>query len=794
MTTAAATTLTAATLDAACLQCGLPTHQGDRFCCGGCAAAFGLRDVLPQSDNKPDAPAPVSDVSHFVVDESDGTHTLHMMVEGMRCASCAFVIEDTLNKQPQVTARVNLTTRRLALRWQGDIAHANDLVARIAAAGYKLMPFDAAQLQDADAREEQHLLRCLAVAGFASGNIMMLSIGLWSSDQITMGMATRDFMHWLSALIAIPTVVFAGRPFFLSAWQALSHKRSNMDVPISVALILTTGMSLFEVIHHGTYAYFDSVTMLLFLLLIGRYLDRRTRGRARAAAQDLLMMMAGTATVVEGGQMRLHPIRELASGMVLHVAAGEKIAADGVVESGVSEVDPSFITGETITVPVGVGTRVLGGMVNKIAPLTVRLSAAMGDSLLGEVIRLMEKAEQGHAHYVRLADRIARWYTPVVHFLAAATFIVWCPLLGRGWQPSLLAAMTVLIITCPCALGLAVPAVQVLTSGRLFKRGMLLKSADAIERLATVDMIVFDKTGTLTQGQPRLTNPQAIGSHTMQIAASLAARSKHPLARALYAMYGGKILDMDVTETAGQGLATVYQDKEICLGRHDWCGDVSAPADDSPELWLRIAGQPPLRFTFADDLRLDAALVITQLKQQGYGLCLLSGDREPAVAAVAQLLGFDDYAARVSPVEKAARVEALRQQGHKILMIGDGLNDAPALASADVSMSPSSALDIAQNAADLVFQGERLSPVVEALQIARRANRLVQQNFILSFVYNIVAVPVAMLGWVTPLIAAVAMAGSSILVVLNAQRINRGQAQTPNQIQAQTQAQTGRRT
>jgi Cu2+-exporting ATPase len=416
---------------------------------------------------------------------------------------------------------------------------------------------------------------------------------------------------------------------------------------------------------------------------------------------------------------------------------------------------------------------VFGGMVNKLAPIEVKLSAATNDSLLGEIIRLMEKAEQGHARFVRIADRIARYYTPVVHFLALATFLVWCPLLGHPWQPSLLAAMTVLIITCPCAVGLAVPAVQVLTSGRLFKRGMLLKSADALERMATVNTIVFDKTGTLTVGKPKLANPQEIGARNMQIAASMAAQSRHPLAKALFDMYGGKILPMTVAEYPGKGLEATHEGKLVRMGRRDWCGDAASDAAEGPELWLAIDGQPPLRFAFEDEPRADAPLVIAGLKAQGYRLVLLSGDREPAVAAMAKTLGIDDFRARVTPVDKAAVIEALRKDG-KVLMVGDGLNDAAALAAADVSMSPSTALDIAQNAADIVFQGDRLAPVAEALHTAKRSQKLVVENFYLSFIYNAIAVPVAMIGLATPLIAAIAMAGSSIVVVLNAQRINMG--------------------
>ncbi len=737
-----------------------------------------MSEIAPTSSEPSSGSSPaLRDLGRFVEDEKDGGHVLYLMVDGMRCASCAFLIENTLNKEPGVAARVNLTTKRLALRWQGERSRGQELAARVAALGYKPTPYDAGALDQGDAKEERFLLRCLAVAGFASGNIMLLSVALWSSSGETMGIATRDLFHMLSGLIAIPAMIYAGRPFFRSAVEALTHGRTNMDVPISVALLLTTFMSLFETMRHGSYAYFDSVVMLLFLLLIGRWLDRRTRGRARAAAESLLMMMAGTATVLDDGQARLLPIRELQSGLLLQVAAGEKIAADGVIENGASEVDPSFITGETEALAVKTGDAVYGGMVNLVAPVTVRITAAREHSLLGEVIRLMEKAEQGHAQYVRLADKVARAYTPVVHGLALATFLMWWLGFGSDWQPALMNAMTVLIITCPCALGLAVPAVQVLASSRLFRQGMLLKSADALERMASIDTIVFDKTGTLTAGRPRLANPQEIGSRNMQIAASLAAHSRHPLARSLHGMYGGKLLPMEVSEQAGQGLEAVHEGKKLRLGRRDWCAPDAAPPDDGrQELWLAADGAGLARFAFEDDLRADAAEVVAALKKKGYGIVLLSGDRDAPAAAVGAALGIEDVRARVTPVDKTAAVEELRKKGRRVLMVGDGLNDASALMAADASMSPSSALDITQNAADIVFRGDRLAPVPEALEVARRSHRLVKQNFILSFLYNALAVPMAMAGLVTPLIAAVAMSGSSLAVVANAQRLKIGEA------------------
>ncbi len=697
------------------------------------------------------------------------------MVEGMRCASCAFLIERTMNAQPGVTARMNLTTRRLTVQWTGAAERGNELVRRIAALGYHLRPFNAAALMHAEQHETTFLLRCLAVAGFAAGNIMLISVALWSSTQSSMGIATRDLLHLVSGCIAVPTVLFAGRPFFQSAWEALRHRRTNMDVPIAVALILTTMMSLFEILRHGEFVYFDSVVMLVFLLLAGRYLDRSARGRARAAAQELLALMSGTATVIESGRTVLLSIQELRPGMVLAIAAGERISADGTVVTGASELDPSLMTGETVTVPVQPGDRVLAGMVNLLTPMTIRVTAAAEHSQLGVIIRLMEQAEQGQAAYVRLADRVARYYTPVVHVLALATFLVWWGAVGIPWQTALLTAMTVLIITCPCALGLAVPVVQVLASSSLFRRGMLLKSADALERLAAVDTIVFDKTGTLTLGQPILVNAAEIAPETMQLAARLAVHSRHPLARAIVAQSPSPPLgeDGEVQERAGYGMRAVIEGNEVRLGKRAWCGEDAAPSDDHPELWLRAGTAASVRFVFTDTLREDAVAVIADLKKQNYTIALLSGDRVPVVHEVAAQLGITDWHAGMTPAEKGKHIAALREAGGNVLMVGDGLNDALALTAAHVSLAPTTALDIAQNAADIVFQGVRLDPVTTALQVACRTQRLVQQNFLLALAYNFCAVPLAMLGHVTPLIAAIAMASSSILVVANAQRVQR---------------------
>lgn len=699
--------------------------------------------------------------------------TAHLLVEGMHCPSCVAVIEGALKKQPEViSARLNLSTKRLKIEWQGGAAEGERWQALINAMGYRAVPFDPETAETGEQREEKFLLRCLAVAGFASGNLMLISIPLWGSDAATMGEATRGFFHWIQAAIALPALAYSGIPFYRSAWRALKEGRTNMDVPISVAVILATLMSLFEAATHGAHAYFDSGVMLIFFLLVGRYLEARAKGRARAAAQDLLRMMTGTVTVQEpGGNTRRIPVAEVQPGMTLLVAAGERIGADGEVVSGASELDTSLITGETLPRAVAAGEQVFAGMLNLAAPLTLRVTKPHERSLIAEIVKLMETAEQSQARYVTLADRISGWYTPAVHALAAATFAGWMIWGNILWQEALLIAATVLIITCPCALGLAVPVVQVLASGRLMRSGILLKSGSALERLAGVTHAVFDKTGTLTRGKPGLTS-----AHTeaqLQLAASLAAQSRHPLAQAIAAAWRGALLEFAaVEEVPGCGIEAHDGKRNLRLGKASWCGVTAEDDSPKPELWLAVEGEAPVRFLCEDALREDAAEVIAALRARGIHLSLLSGDRVAAVQAVAKQVGIADARADLSPKEKAEIIAQMKRDGAAVMMVGDGLNDAPSLASATVSLSPAGAMDITQNAADIVFQGEKLRPVLTAMDVAGFSQKLVRQNFALAILYNGIAIPLAVAGLVTPLVAAVAMSSSSLLVIANAMRLN----------------------
>lgn len=718
--------------------------------------------------------APAHDAQAFV-DTDNGESRLHLLVENLHCGGCLQRIEGALNALPGViAARASLSERRVDIRFATDQVTAEKLVRTLLSIGYRAVPFAPERLRTSSAREDRALLRALAVAGFAAANVMLLSVAVWAGDGPGgMGPATRDFLHWVSALIALPAVAYAGQPFFRAAFAALKGGHLNMDVPISLAVLCAAAMSVYQTANGQTEVYFDAAVSLLFLLLIGRYLDRRARRQARSAAEQLSLLGASTARVLSAdGRVDAVPLDQLRAGMRVIVAPGDRIPADGQVSQDASRVDCSLLTGETTPEDAGPGSAVYAGALNCEGSLQITVKAAGEGTLLAEIARLVRAAEQSRSRYVRLADRLAAIYAPAVHIVAAATFAGWLAL-GAGWEAALLNAIAVLVITCPCALGLAVPAVQVVATGRLLRAGVLVKSGDALERLAEIDRVVFDKTGTLTLGRPELANGDAIAAADLHLAAALAAASRHPLARALAHAAGVDSPHAGVREEPGMGLCAQVDGAEVRLGNRAWCA-VPSEADETgtgPELWLVRAGEPPVRFLFDDALKADARQTLDALRKSGLDSALLSGDRQAVVARIANEAGLTAWRAGQRPADKAARLQTLKRAGHRVLMVGDGLNDAPALATAHVSMAPASGADISRAAADFVFQGDRLSPVIEAWRVARSARRLALQNFAVALGYNAVAVPLAMAGQVTPLFAAVAMSASSLLVIANALRL-----------------------
>ncbi|WP_425403553.1 cation-translocating P-type ATPase [Hwanghaeella sp.] len=727
-------------------------------CCAGgtSVSALGTTDI-PSRDA----------VLHSSQSLDDGTVRTVLAVPDVHCGACIRKVEGALNALPEIReARVNLSTKRVTFHWRKTDVDAEPVFAALRRTGYEpnLISPDAIVVDDT----RKTLFRALAVAGFAAGNIMLLSVSVWSGAEA----ATRDLFHWISALIAIPTVGYSGRVFFRPALKALAARSLNMDVPISLAILLATGMSIYETWHHGEHAYFDASVTLLFFLLIGRTLDHMMRERARDAVAGLARITPDGATVIAAdGSRHWHPLNEIEAGMRLHIAAGDRIPVDALVMEGKSDIDAAIATGESVPVTATEGTPLSAGMLNLTGPLVVEATKAAKDSFLSEMLRMLDAAEGGAPAYRKLADRAAAIYAPVVHLAALLTFLGWMWVTG-DWRQSLFSAIAVLIITCPCALGLAVPIVQVVAASRLFRKGIMVRDGTALEKLAQVDRVVFDKTGTLTVGTPRL---QEVGTHSprvLAIAAALGANSRHPYSQALVrAADEGNLRPVngmtDIREIPGEGIEGRLDGEAYFLGR-------SATGGNGVE--LRRDGAAVDLFRFEDRLRANAAETIAALEARDIAGEILSGDNEQTVSATARALGMTDWRGGLRPADKIARVQALQAAGHKVLMVGDGLNDAPSLAAADVSMVPSKAADIGRQAAGLVFLHEGLDAVSSAVAVARRAEVLIRQNFALAVIYNLIAIPLAVLGYASPLVAALAMSGSSIIVILNALRLNEAAA------------------
>ena len=690
---------------------------------------------------------------------------LMLSLPTIHCAGCISRVERALEGAPGVnSARVNLTLKRAAIEADADVT-AEDLVSVLAGAGYEAHELDPGVLAATDADPgARDLLMRLAVAGFAMMNVMLLSVAVWSGAEGT----TRDMMHWISAAIVLPAIVFTGKPFYVNAWGALRAGHLNMDVPISLAILLAVGTSLYETMLSGEYAYFDAAISLTFFLLAGRYLDYRTRASARSAAQELAALEVPRAVRLRDGVEETVGVADLIPGDVVLVRPGGRIPVDGLVAEGNSEIDRALMTGESLPAFAGPGHAVSAGEVNLTGPLQVNVTAAGKDTSLHRIADLVAIAESGRSRYTSLADQAAKLYAPGVHILAAVAAVGWY-LYTWDLRIALNIAAAVLIITCPCALGLAVPAVTTAASGRLFRKGMLIKDGTAMERLAEVDTVVFDKTGTLTLGAPQPVGLEHFSETEAKVALGLAQGSSHPLAQALVTGLSGPASPLsNLREVPGFGVEAIWKDTPVRLGRAAWVG---AEAPDVTATFLQIGDGAPVALTFTDSLRPGAVEALRGLKANGLRVLLISGDTGGAVRRFADEIGIDEVMAEALPADKAARIAALSDAGAKVLMVGDGLNDTAALAAAHVSISPASALDAARVASDMVLLGQDLAPIAEAFDVAVKARARIRENFTIATVYNVVAVPIAIAGFATPLAAALAMSASSITVSLNALRL-----------------------
>lgn len=713
----------------------------------------------------PASRAASGNLSAFMKRKGD-LNTLTLSISGAKCGGCLSKIENALNALPgMVIARLNLSSGKLEAQWRGELSP-ETVSTTISNLGYGVSGYSEDAAASKTKSEERSLLIALGVAGFAAANIMLLSVSIWAGHG-EMGETTRRTMHLLSGLIALPVLVFSGQHFFKSAFGALRNGHANMDVPISLALILAFSVSVFETLNGGEHAYFDAVVMLLFFLLIGRFLDARLRRQAYAAAHDLAALRGRSVNRINAdGQTEAVRADDIKEGDHILLAAGERAVIDVKVLSGMSTIDESLVTGESLPRTINAGQKLYAGTVNIDQPIQGIALGAASDSLLSDISDMLEAGEQKRSAYRKIADKAVSLYVPFVHTTAALTFIAWL-FLGANVREATMVAVTTLIITCPCALALAAPVAQVVASGRLFKKGVFLRSGDALERLAEIDHVVFDKTGTLTLGMPVLISEDMA---ELQIAAQLARASHHPLSRAIAAAAGPGPVAQSVTEHPGLGLESEIEGIVYRLGSAEWVESSGTPVTTGPALWFCRLGEAPVLFEFEDQVRSDASQTVRALSALGIESEILSGDRAGAVERAARTLSISAWTAGVSPAQKAERLEALTKAGKKPLMIGDGLNDAGALSLAHASLAPGGAIDVSQSASDAVFSGG-LESILTILKVSKSAKRTMLQNFGLAAGYNLIAVPIAVCGLVTPLIAAIAMSASSLIVTLNALRI-----------------------
>jgi P-type Cu2+ transporter len=656
---------------------------------------------------------------------SDGNSALLISTPSIHCGNCISTIESQIRKLPGIKkVRANLSLKRVSLVFDGSNRVLAATIEKLEELGFPTQSLSSEAAEKSDPQFTM-LVRALAVSGFAAANIMLLSIPVWNGAEG----ATRDLFHFVSALIAIPCVAYGGLPFFRSAFAALRHRRMNMDVPISLGVLLATSMSMYESFIGGGHAYFDAATSLLFFLLIGRTLDHMMRTKPRAAADRLVRIAAKGGFVVEDdGALTYLAIDYLKPGMRIRIAAGDRFPVDGTVVEGLSDVDRSLVTGESEAPAVAKGSKIEAGTLNLTGPI----------------------------------DIIA----------------------VRSAQQSLTVAIAVLIITCPCALGLAVPVAHVVSAGRLFKAGILMKDGSALERLAVIDGAVFDKTGTLTTGEPSLTSTTIPTGRAAMLAKALALRSIHPAARAWakYFATESNIKLSEVHEVAGSGIEASFQGKSVRLGRSAWVAEISkqdVQAESSQGVAFAIAGGDVYYSQLTETLRPDGRWLVDTFQSQNISCHILSGDHERPVANVAVALGVTGYHADMRPRDKLDYLNNAAANGKKLLMVGDGLNDAPALVAAYVSMAPVSVSDVGRTAADFVFTRSSLASVAYAYDIAVATSRIVRQNFGLAIFYNMLAVPLAVSGQLNPLLAAVAMSTSSIIVVGNSLRLQLTRPRAP---------------
>lgn len=777
-----------------CDHCGQPLPArpiAERFCCPACQLVFqaiheaGLGTYYAR---RPDAPGRAPEevrAEEFawldrpeVVERYVEGNCASLMLEGLHCAACAWLVENAVSALPEVEeARVNYATSRLRVVFRDGVA-LGAAARRVAEVGYRATPYDPAGQEAARTKANRDLLLRMGVAGSAAGNIMLIAFALYAGAASEFEEPYRTYFHWISLLISLPVLFYSAMPFLRGAWMGLRNRAFTMDMPISTGILATWLYSVWATVTGRGEVYFDTVASFVFVLLVGRMLDASARGRVSNAVERLLALRPRTAVRLADGVRCEVSVDDVAVGDLLEVTPGCAIPVDGRVREGSAWVDESALTGESVPVSRGAGDTVVGGSVNRDGVLVVEALRTGSDGTLAQIARRVEEAQVRQAPVQRLADRAARIFVAAILAMAVLTFLLWLP---HGTERALMVAVSVLIITCPCALGLATPIAVSVASGRAASRGILFRGGDVMEATAGLTHVLLDKTGTVTEGVFELRG--VFGSQDgLRLAAGLEQQSIHPLARALVRSYPGALPEpADFRSLPGHGVTGVVEGRQALLGSLDFVGGTApeellvtaeaAEADGHSVIWLALDGQVVSAFALADRLRPEAVEVVSWLRAQGLQVLLVSGDRPAPVAAAARVLGVDGYHARVLPEGKEELLRSLQAAGARVAMVGDGVNDAAALSAAEVGVAMARGADISTEAAGIVLLRPGLSGLVEALELARLTFTTIQDNLRVSLIYNLLAVPTAVAGWVAPVLAAVAMPLSGLFVLANSLRL-----------------------
>ncbi len=765
------------------------------FCCAGCQAvaetivAQGLSDYYKfrsKAASKANAvPAELqaqltsydsAEVLQDLTQQVGDAQRIELSINGMSCAACAWLIERKLQQNSAVQrVSVNSGTARCELVWNAKTAPLSQILGQISELGYQASPF-VADLEEQNFQQELNAyLKRLAVSGIMTMQVMMLAFGLYFGEFTGIEAQYEGYLRWVSLLMTLPVMAYAALPFSRSAWRALKARQLNMDVPITLALYYTFIASLYATVFDTGEVYFESVCMFVFLLQLGKFFEFRARKQARDATSNLLKVMPVSATLWDGEHGTATSARRLQSGDHILVKAGETIPADGIVESGVSSADESMLTGEYKAVSKQAGDLVLAGSMNHDGILVVQVRNALTESRLGQIIALQQQTLHQKPAILEKTDRIARFFVQRLLVIATATFCTWYFWIDA--DRAFWVTLSVLVATCPCALSLATPTAVTCALAQLNRKGILIKNQHVLDVLPKLSKIFFDKTGTLTQGRFSLTDVQIFTplydkAQLLNLMANLEQQSEHPIARA-FSPYLQQALPLEgVSLTVGAGLSGVYQHQKLRIGRPDFCGlNPQDPRLAGAQVCLSINGELAATVQLADQLRPEVSTLIPALQQRHLKLSILTGDASAAAPAVATQLGINELWQGCSPEQKVSAIQQSVQAGETVLMVGDGINDSPCFHAAHVSVALDSGTELSKNQADVVLLHNDLQQLQTLIDGARRAHLVVRQNLWWAAGYNLVIIPLAVCGFVSPYVAVIGMSCSSLLVVSNSLRL-----------------------